>query len=335
MKELTIDKLEDFGILCKVGNQLYPTHAFTLLTQPKEKYVKIQCGLFKGTTRISFLDRKEYYGPIYKQLEDAFLFIKRHLNMQTAVNGLGRTDIYELPILGIREILANAVCHRSYIDESSIQVSIYDDRLEVLSPGTLYGGLDVQSAIHGKSKCRNTALAEAFQYMKIIESWGTGLPKLFQLCREYGLKEPLFEEFGNNVRVVVYRNNKGIDFKTNIFIKNTNDLESDANELMKNANDLESDANELMEDIYDLNNNEFQLVNKISKLKINKKRKQNILKIIEHFSDGRSFQRKDIVNLGICENTAASSLISVMKKYNFIEISEDKKRSYKIHQDYL
>ncbi len=105
----------------------------------------------------------------------------------------------------IREIIANACLHRSYMDSSAIQVSIYDDRVEVDSPGMLYDGLNVAEALSGKSKCRNKAIAEAFQYMKIIEGWGTGLPRLFSQCKGRGLPVPKFEEFGDGIKVTVYR----------------------------------------------------------------------------------------------------------------------------------
>ncbi len=62
-----------------------------------------------------------------------------------------------------------------------------------------------RKALAGKSKCRNKAIAEAFQYMKIIEGWGTGLPRLFRQCRERGLVEPRFEELGDGIKVTVYR----------------------------------------------------------------------------------------------------------------------------------
>ena len=55
----------------------------------------------------------------------------------------------------------------------------------------LYDGLSVEEALSGKSKCRNRAVAEAFQYMKLIEGWGTGLPRLFRQCREMALPEQI------------------------------------------------------------------------------------------------------------------------------------------------
>ena len=205
VRPLTVEKLEDFGILRKEGNDLLPTRAFTLLTKPIDRYVKIQCALFKGVERDEFIDRKEFRGPVQEQLEDAFQFVLKHINRGSTIEGLYRRDRYELPTRSIREMIANACLHRSYLDTGSIQVSIYDDRLEVDSPGMLFEGLSVKDALSGKSKCRNKALAEAFLYMKIIEGWGTGLPRLFARCREMGLAEPKFEEFGDGIKVTIYR----------------------------------------------------------------------------------------------------------------------------------
>ena len=202
---LTVAKLEDFGILCKDGKDYAPTHAFTLLTKPTDRNIKIQCALFKGTERDEFIDKKEFHGAIQEQVEEAYQFVLRHINMGAVIDGLYRHDVYELPTKSIREIIANACLHRSYMDSSAIQVSIYDDRLEVDSPGMLFDGLNITEALAGKSKCRNKAIAEAFQYMKIIEGWGTGLPRLLRQCRERGLPEPKFEEFGDGIKVTIYR----------------------------------------------------------------------------------------------------------------------------------
>lgn len=205
VKDMTLEKLEDFGILCKVGRNPYPTHAFDLLTDNRNRAAKIQCALFKGMTRDLFIDQKEFTGPIQEQVDEAYNFVLRHIDMGANIEGLYRSDVYELPIIAIREMIANAVLHRSYLDRSCIQVCIFDDRIEVLSPGMLYGGLDIVTAKHGKSTCRNEAIAEAFHYMKIVEAWGTGIPRIIARCKEYGLADPLFEEFGDGFKVTMFR----------------------------------------------------------------------------------------------------------------------------------
>lgn len=75
-----------------------------------------------------------------------------------------------------------------FIDQKE-QVCIFDDRIEVLSPGMLYGGIDIETSKLGKSTCGNEAIAESFHYMHIIEAWGTGLPRMINRCREYGLPQ--------------------------------------------------------------------------------------------------------------------------------------------------
>lgn len=202
---LTIAKMEDFGLLIRNGRDLTPTNGFVLMTNPKGRAARIQCAVFKGKGREEFIDRKEFQDAIQNQVEEAYQFVLRHINRMSTIDGLYRRDRYELPVQSVREIIANAVLHRSYLDSSAIQVSIYDDRLEVDSPGMLYDGLSVREALNGKSKCRNTAIAEAFSYMKIIEGWGTGLPRLYSQCRRMGLPDPGFEEFGDGIKVTIYK----------------------------------------------------------------------------------------------------------------------------------
>lgn len=159
VKDMTPEKLEDFGVLNKTGKKFNVTNAFELMTDNKNRNAKVQCALFKGTTRDIFIDQKEFTGPIYEQVDDAYHFILRHINMGAEINDVYRSEEYELPTKAIREMVANAVVHRSYLDEACVQVCIFDDRIEVLSPGMLYGGLDIATAKMGKSRCRNEAVA--------------------------------------------------------------------------------------------------------------------------------------------------------------------------------
>ena len=234
VKDMTVEKLGDFGLLCKVGRSTYPTHAFDLLTDNGNKAAKIQCALFKGITRDVFIDQKEFDGPIQNQVDDAYKFVLRHIDTGAVIDGVYRKDTYEFPITAIREMIANGVLHRSYLDRSCIQVCIFDDRIEVLSPGMLYGGLDIATAKLGKSTCRNEAIAEAFHYMHIVEAWGTGLPRIINRCKEYGLPDPLFEEFGDGFKVTMFRKPTNQTNQSNQSNQpNNNDVESKIVALLK------------------------------------------------------------------------------------------------------
>ena len=102
-------------------------------------------------------------------------------------------------------MIANAVAHRSYLETGNIQVALFDDRLEVTSPGMLLNNVTISKMLEGYSKPRNPAIARAFAYMKIIEKWGTGIPRLFESCKEYGLPKPELIDFDGDFRVNMYR----------------------------------------------------------------------------------------------------------------------------------
>ena len=74
IRDMTIPKLEDMGLLCVVGRDYMPTHAFNLMTVNRMKHAKIQCALFKGTDRDEFIDRKEFKGPIYQKMRINLFF---------------------------------------------------------------------------------------------------------------------------------------------------------------------------------------------------------------------------------------------------------------------
>ena len=87
--------------------------------------------MFKGTTKAVFVDRREYTGPLWEQIEEAFQFVLRNIHLGATLVGIYRQDIYEIPPDAIRELIINAVVHRSYLDHGTIQVAVYDNRLEI------------------------------------------------------------------------------------------------------------------------------------------------------------------------------------------------------------
>lgn len=167
---------------------------------------KTQCAVFKGTDRAVFLDKREFTGPIYTQIEEAVDFVLRNIRLGATIDGLVRKEKYELPPEAIREMIINAHCHRNLLDESCIQVAVYDDRLEVTSPGGLYNGLTYEEVMNGHSKIRNKGIANIFSQMGLVEAWGSGIKRILNAAEEYGLLKPRFQEFDNMFRVELFRN---------------------------------------------------------------------------------------------------------------------------------
>ena len=102
-------------------------------------------------------------------------------------------------------MIVNAHCHRNYNEPSSVQVAVYDDRLEVTSPGGLYKGLTLEQALEGHSTLRNRIIANVFCQMGLIESWGTGLRRIKSLAADFNLPPPEFIDSSIAFRVNLFR----------------------------------------------------------------------------------------------------------------------------------
>ena len=198
-------QLRSWGVLIEREGKDYPSNAFAILTGNGGLHVTTQCGVFKGTTKAIFVDRREYTGPIWEQIDEAFQFVLRNIHLGATIVGIYRQDIYEIPPDAIRELIINAMVHRSYLDHGTIQVAVYDNRLEITSPGKLPTGQTMERIKEGYSKIRNEALAHAFAYMNLIEHWGSGIPRIIYKVKAAGLREPEFIGGKIDLRINIYR----------------------------------------------------------------------------------------------------------------------------------
>ena len=207
IRKVTRNTLLSWKVLEEKNGRIFPTKAYILLSGKENWEVsrKIQCGVFKGETRSIFVDKKEFEGSIIMQLEKAYQYVLEKINLGSDIVGIYRVDKYEIPPKSIRELIANAVIHRSYLEPNDIQVALYDNRLEITSPGMLLSGVNVKRMKEGYSKLRNRAIASVFAYVNIIEKRGSGIPRIMNEIREYGLQEPEFIAFENDFRVNIYR----------------------------------------------------------------------------------------------------------------------------------
>lgn len=205
VKDIGRQQLRSWGVLIERDGKDYPTNAYAILTGCGGLHVATQCGVFKGTTKEVFVDRREYTGPLWEQIEEAFQFVLRNIHLGATIVGVYRQDVYEIPPDAIRELIINAMVHRSYLDHGTIQVAIYDNRLEITSPGKLPMGQTLERMKEGYSKIRNEALAHAFSYMNLIEHWGSGIPRIIGKVKAAGLREPEFIGGEVDLRINIYR----------------------------------------------------------------------------------------------------------------------------------
>ncbi|SDX81448.1 ATP-binding protein [Eubacterium barkeri] len=205
VRDVTKNILLSWGVLAEKEGVIVPTNAYALLTGIAQAQPVVQCGIFKGKDRTYFVDRREFGDSVQDQMEAAFQYVLEKINRGMIIRGVQRQDVYELPLDSVRELIANSIAHRSYLEPGNIQIALFDDRLEVTSPGMLLNGVSIAKMMEGYSKIRNRAVANAFSYMKIIEKWGSGIPRIIQECREYGLPEPEFLDYDGDFRVKMFR----------------------------------------------------------------------------------------------------------------------------------
>ncbi len=215
--EIKEDHIFMFNLLAKSDEKVYPTVAGMLLFPKKEyieyDYAKIKCAHFKGNSPNIFIDKAEFRGSIIEQIESTMKFIKSNIKLSAEIGDVYRKERYEYPISALREAVVNAVTHRDYILKGQdIKVAIFDNRIEISSPGELPAGFSVEDI--GKidfSKLRNITIGRIFSELKIIEQWGRGFASIIESCKKYGNIEPKFREELSNFKVIFRKKAKAID----------------------------------------------------------------------------------------------------------------------------
>lgn len=141
----------------------------------------------------------------YEKSIDAF----RDYYQYQVIQGADRKKMEKIPEAAFREAIANALIHRVWDVESQIRVLMFDDRIEVVSPGGLPSGITEDEYLSGKlSVLRNRNLANVFYRLGFVEIFGTGITRIKQLYEE-GLIKPDFEVTENTIKIVlpVFENN--------------------------------------------------------------------------------------------------------------------------------
>lgn len=138
----------------------------------------LKLAVFEGTGKTVFRERREIGGSVLAQVREAFDYLDKWNRTRAEVRGLDRVDRRDYPPEAIREALLNAVVHRDYALPGADLVSLFDDRLEVLSAGGLVRGVSLSDVLLGLSALRNAALAGVFYRLRLIEAYGTGLLKI-------------------------------------------------------------------------------------------------------------------------------------------------------------
>ena len=194
-------KMQTLGLVSHDG--IYSNAAMLLSDQCSST---IKAATFSGTDKSDFQDRREFGGSLFRQMEEMYSYLDLRNRTRATFEGLYRNDVRDYPEEALREALLNSLVHRDYSFSASTLISVYDDRIEFVSVGGLLGVISLDDILLGLSVCRNPKLAAVFYRLKLIEAYGTGMPKIIKAYAGSGL-EPKIEVTSNAFKITLPNRN--------------------------------------------------------------------------------------------------------------------------------
>ena len=176
------------------------TNLALLLSDQCQHTTKV--AVFGDTANITFKDAKEFGGSLFKQLDDTFSYLMLCNRTAAIFKGLERIEIQDYPEEALREALLNALVHRDYSFSGSIIINVNDAEMEFISIGGLLPGLSAEDIRSGISQPRNRKLAEIFHRLRLIESYGTGIRRIFNLYKD-SVAQPRIEVTTNTFKLIL------------------------------------------------------------------------------------------------------------------------------------
>jgi len=189
--------LLNIGAVRETKDGIKPTNAGILFfSENPQRFIlqsQLRLARFAGKelTR-NFLDRLDSSGTIWEMLEQAEDFMRKNIRLfgfRTEFS-FRRIDKLEYPMKAIREGIINALIHRNYYETADTRVMIFDDRIEIVNPGSFPEGVTPEKPRHIPV---NPVICQLMYDVGFIERYGTGIYMINELCEEYGIPKPEYE----------------------------------------------------------------------------------------------------------------------------------------------
>lgn len=157
------------------------------------QYPRMKLGLLAGNDKLDIFDLQQEGLPLIQLLKKAEFFVISNIRRRFVFGepGMQRLEIPEIPREAVREAIANALCHRDYTTGTAVEVNVYMDFVEVVSPGLFPDGDSPENHLEGGDgglKQRNPGIAQALFRSGMIEQYGTGIPRIKRYCDTEGVK---------------------------------------------------------------------------------------------------------------------------------------------------
>lgn len=192
------EKYRALGVTQK-SDELYTNLALIISDQCAHT---TKVAVFGDESNTTFKDNKEFGGSIFKQLEDTYTYLMLCNKTAATFKGLERIEKQDYPEGALREALLNALVHRDYSFSGSVIINVNEAKMEFISIGGLLPGLSIDDIRIGISQPRNKKLAEMFHRLHLIESYGTGIRKIYKLYESCPL-QPVIEATPNAFKITL------------------------------------------------------------------------------------------------------------------------------------
>ena len=199
--KLTANGVPTNGAAMLFSNNIYPYDNFQL-----------RLARFLGNDKLEFIDNQRAEGNFFDLLDAGMAFLFKHLNLSGKITNrsLMREERLEVPVSALREALINALCHRQWEKQNlTTSIAVYDDRVEIANPGILPPKITPENIKEShESFPYNRNIANALYRSTFLESWGSGIRRIIEACREQGVEEPSWRWDGAFVYVTFKRPTK-------------------------------------------------------------------------------------------------------------------------------
>lgn len=298
------------GLLDK--NNKLTNGAVLLSDQGELNQSKVVCtrwnGLTKGSVKEDALDDKEYTGSLISLLKNTDTFIKNNSKNSWKIKGMDRIEYEDYPVTARREAIVNALIHRDYqILGSEIHVDMYDDRLEIVSPGGMIDGTQIQNLEIGKvpSMRRNTIISDIFSRLHYMDRRGSGLSRIMESYNDF-IEKPKFSSDESSFTVIFP--NKG--YSPVLTINNPVITGQNGN--------VVSDEDYFLIKLYK-NLGDKVRAKTLSEMKL----------FFTKFQYDNMFTREEVKNFFHVQNSRASEIVALLLTNNMIENVEGSKYKFK------
>ena len=263
------------------------------------------------------LDDKEYSGSLVTLLQDGEKFVKNNTKKRWKKAPDGRMEMPDIPERAALECIVNGLIHRDYLElGSEVHIDIFDDRMEVYSPGGMLDGSFVQNldTDHVPSRRRNPVIADVFSRINYMERRGSGFRKIkddYRRAVNYRPElEPKFYSDTTSFWVILYNLNYHVAIDRigtkKQSLENEKTVVLKEKQLFQNEKTVVSKRKQLFE-------------RKVNELQVSTITKKKIMQLHEQFGNNIIFSRADIMRITGITSSPAGDLIKKMQSANLIE----------------